>query len=84
MSMSVTRLGCCERLHATTSRTLHAVVFANHLSGFLPYCYGINKYERIQILGFGCEIGLCVSAAAGGRNGVKLVVYYESMKRKLI
>jgi hypothetical protein len=36
--------------------------FSATISGFLAYCHGIDKYERIQILGFGCDIGLCVSA----------------------
>ncbi len=60
----------CERLYATVRRTLYTVVFANDFSGFLAYCYDIDKYGRIQILGFGCDIGLCVSTTAGGRNGV--------------
>jgi len=49
---------------------VYAVVFADHFSGFLADSYGIDKYERIQILGFRCDIGLCVSAVAGVRNSV--------------
>jgi hypothetical protein len=31
---------------------------------------GYIQQKRIQILDFGSDIGLCVSAVAGGRNGV--------------